>query len=172
MANVKLRQCTLQDSSLLRYWRNQEHVASQMIQKDLVALQDHNVWFSEASKKQDRLYIYSDGEKDVGSFQITHIKDDKSTCRCGIYVGDIKYQSSVLNVAAAIYMYDIVFNEIKVELALASVVDSNRSALLLNKSLGFVKCSESRGSNFSFYSLDKYSFMINKSRLVKLFNHE
>ena len=71
MISAELRAITVEDIQLLRYWRNLDHVRSQMINGDLIGKENQKKWFNDLDKNNTKYFIYSLNKKDVGNVNIS-----------------------------------------------------------------------------------------------------
>lgn len=125
---------------LVRHWRNLDHVRTRMATQNRISQDEQRAWFSRINKKQAKHYIYSLGDIDIGSANISAISTKNGTFEAGIYCGNSKYLGHWVNIAASLFIYDKAFFEFGLTQSTAIVLDDNRAALNLNKNLGYVSC--------------------------------
>ena len=97
MISAELRAITVEDIQLLRYWRNLDHVRSQMINGDLIGKENQKKWFNDLDKNNTKYFIYSLNKKDVGNVNISKI-DYKKTFEAGIFCGDLTFLDHWINI--------------------------------------------------------------------------
>ncbi|OUS04155.1 hypothetical protein A9Q96_14430 [Rhodobacterales bacterium 52_120_T64] len=125
---------------LVRHWRNLDHVRTRMATQNLISQEEQKAWFSRINKKQAEHHIYSLRGVDIGSANISAISTENGTFEAGIYCGNSDYLGHWVNIAASLFIYDRAFYELGLTQSTAIILDDNRAALNLNKSLGYISC--------------------------------
>jgi RimJ/RimL family protein N-acetyltransferase len=75
-SNLVKRLATLEDANLLLEWRNHPETRRASLQSEVVSLQEHQEWLSQAlSSSSRKIYIYSNGEVPVGTVRIDRARD-------------------------------------------------------------------------------------------------
>ncbi len=158
-----IREIEIDDIQLLRFWRNLEHVRSQMVVTDFIYRDDQRDWFNAIDRNYMRYFIYSLDRKDVGLVSLTKIDKKNKTFEAGIFCGDFLYLGHWINVWAVIKIYDLGFFDFSLKKSYATILKSNKIAINFNESLGYIKDSE-----ISFkanrYFLRKSDYVKNKEK--------
>jgi RimJ/RimL family protein N-acetyltransferase len=142
---------------LVRHWRNLDHVRTRMATQDRISQDEQRAWFSCINQKQAKHYIYSLGDVDIGSANITAISTENGTFETGIYCGNSKYLGHWVNIAASLFIYDKAFFEFGLTQSTAIILDDNKAALNLNKNLGYINCGR-HSDNIGKYILSKVNY--------------
>ena len=135
--NAKIRVITIEDIQLLRFWRNLDYVRSNMVNNDLIKYDSQLQWFKSIHPKEQRHFIYSLSERDIGSVNISKIDHKFGTFEVGILCGDQAFLSHWINIWACIKIYDFAFKDLGLNSASARILRSNEPAISLNQSLGY-----------------------------------
>ena len=168
LLGVNLREAQDSDKLKIYNWRNLDHVRSWMRESDLISMRDHLEWFRSIDQKKKILLIYSFYQKDIGVISIKDINNLNHEANLGAYVGDIEFLGSPYNVLAILLAYNYCFEKLKINKIRTSIHKSNKSALRLNKTLGFI-VNKNLDKFFDEHTLDKNIFKINYNRLIKIF---
>ena len=165
---INLREAKDSDKLKIYNWRNLEHVRSMMREPGLISKEDHLQWFKSLDRKKNIILIYHFNQKDIGVISIKHKYDSNHEANLGAYVGDIDFLGSPYNVLAILLAYNYCFEKLKINKIRTSIHKSNKSALRLNKTLGFI-VNKNLDKFFDEHTLDKNIFKINYNRLIKIF---
>lgn len=152
---------------LVRHWRNLEHVRTRMATQNLISQDEQQAWFSRINKKQAEHYIYSFGGVDIGSANISAINTENGTFETGIYCGNAEYLGHWVNIAASLFIYDRAFYELGLTQSTAIILDDNRAALNLNKSLGYISCGR-HSDHIEKYALSKDIYDVKSQGIRKV----
>ena len=166
---VNLREAQDLDKLKIYNWRNLDHVRLLMREPDLISMEDHLQWFKSIDQKKNILLIYGFNQKDIGVISIRDINDLNYEANLGAYVGDIDFLGSPYNVLAILLAYNYCFEKLKINKIRTSIHKSNKSALRLNKTLGFI-INKNLDEFFDEHTLNKKTFEINYNKLIKLFS--
>lgn len=167
MGNPKLRLIGFDDIQLVRYWRNLDHVRSRMVHTDFVTYSGQQNWFKEMDHHKTRYFIYSLDSVDVGIATISKINKSENSFEGGIQCGDVKYLGHWINIWACVKIYNMGFDEMKLNKSFATILNDNHAAIRLNKSLGY-HFLEEISENVSKYFLTKENYF-NDSKGIQKF---
>lgn len=134
---ASIRAIDSDDIQLLRYWRNLDHVRQRMVIKKYIERDGQRQWFKQLNNDSVKYFIFSLGMKDVGCANLTKINTDEKTFEGGIFCGDVNYLKHWINIWACMKIYDYAFFELKLDTSYATILNDNKAALSLNRSLGY-----------------------------------
>lgn len=154
---ASLREIELDDIQLLRYWRNLDHVRSRMVQRNYIERDGQRKWFSNLDQVSVRYFIFSLQSRDVGCVNLTKLNFEDKSFEGGIFCGDTCFLTHWINIWACVKMYDYAFNELDLDVSYATILNDNKPALNLNKSLGY-KFIEQIDTNFARFMLTRSDF--------------
>lgn len=137
MSTASLRAIDLDDIQLLRYWRNLDHVRRCMVMKNNIERDEQRNWFDGLNNDLVRYFIFSLDSNDIGCVNLTKINVIEKTFEGGIFCGDASYLNHWVNIWACIKLYNFAFFKFSLEKSFATVLKTNKSALSLNKALGY-----------------------------------
>lgn len=164
-SQAAIRKLEWDDIQLLRFWRNSDSIRSNMIMTDQIERCTQRKWFKNLDKKRVSYFIYSLGARDVGCVNLTNINIEKKTFEGGIFCGDLNYHGHWINVWACIQLYNYAFHDLKLDMSYATILMTNRSALSLNKSLGYELIAQN--DNVGRFVLDRSKYTSNAERLAR-----
>ncbi len=159
MATADFRLLEYDDIQLVRFWRNLDHVRSQMVITHLIKRNDQRKWFEEINSDTNKYFIYTLDEKDVGCATITKIDQNKKTFEGGIFCGDASFLGHWVNIWACVKIYNFAFTNLSLNTSFATVLKKNKTALDLNQSLGYV-FDEDQGENIVRLSLNRERYFM------------
>jgi RimJ/RimL family protein N-acetyltransferase len=164
MIDLRFRNISYEDMQLLRYWRNLSHVRGGMAIQDLITIEGQRRWLETLELTTSKHFIYSLGENDIGSGNITRIDTSSGSFETGIYCGNDNFIKHWINICALLYIYDTAFYSLNLSRATAIILDNNYPALSLNKSIGFRYAGKS-AEGISRYTLEKEDYFPRRTKI-------
>lgn len=163
MNNASMRTIELDDIQLIRYWRNLDHVRSSMVKTHYIERDGQKKWFEGLNHNLVRYYIFSLGPTDIGCVNLTEMNTTEKTFEGGIFCGNSRFLNHWINIWACIKIYNYAFFDLNLETSFATILKNNKSALSLNKNLGY-KFVEDSDKNIGRFILtrDDYSVATKK----------
>lgn len=119
----------------IRHLRNQPHVRKQMKTSSFIPYKQHKEWIQslENSKKSIYFAIFEKGEM-VGSIDATSMQED--SCSWGVF---FKKDINPLSVTCSVSIFiSWLFEKQNMQKIYSQVKPTNKNALMLNKTLGFL----------------------------------
>jgi RimJ/RimL family protein N-acetyltransferase len=168
MANLRLIE--FDDIQLLRYWRNLDHVRSRMVRTDYIERDGQRNWYDRINEDSQLYYIFSIGSQDVGCANLTKIDYAKKSFEGGIFCGDPKFINHWINIWSCVKIYDYALFELDLHISFATILNDNRSALQLNKSLGYEHI-EDVDENIGRFVLTRESY-IHSTKIIRRYLQE
>ena len=162
--NFNVRDVSYGDIQLLRFWRNSSHVRQHMGDRSLISFEEQIRWYQNIDSQVEKRLIYGVANVDVGSM---HAKLADSSFEVGYMCGNKDYLGSWVNVAAALYIYDLGFIGAGKEVAHASIREENLPAMRLTEALGFTEASSSEGGLLHL-QLEHDAYLSARERYAKL----
>ena len=142
---VVLRRITVQDIELIRGWRNQSFVRSQMLVQDEISAEQQVLWFEKINNSLNYFFIIEVNELPIGVIHAKNIDEQSMVGEGGIFIGDDKFIGTDIPARASMLFLYFCFNKIGVSTSLAKVKDENYTAIEFNKSLGYKEVKRSQG---------------------------
>tara|TARA_B110000977_G_C11048153_1_gene481347 strand:- start:581 stop:1126 length:546 start_codon:yes stop_codon:yes gene_type:complete len=170
MMTASMRAIDFDDTQLLRYWRNLDHVRQRMVMKNHIERDGQRKWFAHLNNETVKYFIFSLGMKDIGCANLTKINIEEKTFEGGVFCGDAHYLNHWINIWACMKIYDQAFFELKLDTSYATILTDNKAALSLNKSLGytFVKYAD---ENIGRFILTRTQYMTHSEKIRRYLNN-
>lgn len=164
--DISLREITAYDLELIRFWRNKDHVRKQMNSSDLIKSEDQKKWYSKLIKKLNFIFIYSEGDIDVGVVACKIIDVSKGVFDIGIYCGNEEYLGSSINFLSIIKIHDFAFEKLNLKKSITTIKNDNISVIKINTRVGY-KYSKKINKDFDEYHLKKKNYFESRQKLNK-----
>lgn len=135
--DAKLRDLNVHDLEMVLQWRNHDNIRKWMINSDVIALNDHFVWFERNRNRADRLfYIFEYKQQPQGYVSFVSITNS-SAYEWGFYVSPDaeKGVGCLLGITAL----NLAFKELGLEKVFGQVLAFNEKSLNFHTKMGFVK---------------------------------
>lgn len=158
-----IRPVSFGDTNLLRFWRNSSHVRPLMANRAFISHKAQRNWFLNRDSETEKRFIYGLGSVDVGS---VHAELRGETFQVGIMCGDRAFLGHWVNLAAAMYIYDLGFLGYEKAFAHASIRPENSSSIRLCEALGFVE-TRAVEEGLSRYELERENYLLRRGRFSK-----
>lgn len=166
ISEASLRTIELDDIQLLRYWRNLDHVRHRMVMTNYIERDRQRKWFESLSNELDRYFIFSLDAKDIGCVTLTKINFAEKIFEGGIYCGDKNFLNHWVNIWACVKLYNYAFFDLKLETAYATILKDNKTALSLNKSIGY-KFVEDADQNIGRFKLTRSEYVVASDKIKR-----
>lgn len=166
LPKASLRKIDLDDIQLVRYWRNLDHVRHRMAAADYVDRDGQRNWFRGLKSAGDRYFIFSLDARDIGIATVSKIDLVKKTFEGGIQCGDPKYLKHWVNVWACVKIYNYAFFHLGLDVSYATILNDNKPALSLNKSLGY-KFLTSIDENVGRFTLTRSDYVVASEKIQR-----
>ena len=140
-----LRRITIQDIELVRGWRNQSFVRSQMLVQDEISAEQQVLWFEKINNSLNYYFIIEVNELPIGVIHAKNIDEKSMVGEGGVFIGDDKFIGTDIPARASMLILYFCFSKISVNTSLAKVKEDNFLALEFNKSLGYKEVKRSQG---------------------------
>ncbi len=167
---ASLRTIEFDDIQLLRYWRNLDHVRHQMVAANYIERDGQRNWFDRLDTNIVRYFIFLLDTKDIGCANLTKINFSEKTFEGGVFCGDVNYLNHWVNIWACVKIYNHAFFELGLDTSYATILDDNKPALSLNKSLGY-KFVEHTDKNIGRFVLTRSEYVIASEKIQRYFKN-
>lgn len=164
---VDLREISVNDLELIRFWRNKNHVRKQMNFSDLIKSEDQKKWFLSLNKKTNYIFIYSEGDIDIGVVVCKITDVSKRIFDIGIYCGNEEYLGSPINFISLVKIHDYAFKKLDLSKCITSIKKDNYSVIKMDKRIGY-RFKKNINIDFDQYILSKEDYFISKEKIKKL----
>lgn len=135
-----------------------------MVSSNKINWEKQREWFHDMNDEINKHFIYTFNDCDVGSINIVNIDPHKKTFQGGIFCGDTFYLKHWINIWACLKLYYIAFDELGLEKSFAIILDNNKPALNLNKTIGYTLVEKTKES-IGYYILTKQTFFKKSEKL-------
>jgi UDP-4-amino-4,6-dideoxy-N-acetyl-beta-L-altrosamine N-acetyltransferase len=166
---VNLREISVYDLELIRFWRNKNHVRKQMNSSDLIKSEGQKKWFSSLNKKNNHLFIYSEGDIDVGVVVCKITDMSNGIFDIGIYCGNEEYFGHPINFLSLIKIHDFAFEKLNLSKCITSIKRDNISVIKMDKRIGY-QYEKKLNKDFDEYYLNKKNYLESRKKLNKVIN--
>jgi UDP-4-amino-4,6-dideoxy-N-acetyl-beta-L-altrosamine N-acetyltransferase len=89
MDDVRLREMTHEDLTMVLKWRNHPDVRKNMYTQHEISLEEHTSWFANLDKEDSKYYICEVNNEPIGSINFTNLKKAPFQVMWGFYSGDL-----------------------------------------------------------------------------------
>jgi RimJ/RimL family protein N-acetyltransferase len=140
-----LRRITTQDIELVRGWRNQPSVRSQMLVQDEISAEQQVLWFEKINNPFNYYFIIEVSDLPIGVIYAKNIDEQSMVGEGGIFIGDNKFIGTDIPARASMLFLYFCFNKIGVSTSIAKAKEDNYIAAEFNKCLGYKEVKRSQG---------------------------
>ena len=141
-ARIELRPITLDDTSLIVKWRNNENVRINFIFQEKFTEEMHNNWMDTKVEKGEVVQFIiklKENNKAIGSVYFRDIDYEKKEAEYGIFIGEDDERGKGYGTEAAKLAIQYAFTNLKLKSVFLRVFSDNESAIKSYESVGFKK---------------------------------
>lgn len=154
---VMLESLKSEHLEMVRLWRNQEFVRSNMEFQELLSREDQKRWFEQLDASRNLYWIIQYNQYPIGLIQIKNIDLQVGSGEAGIFIGEPSYLEMPQPMLAIIFMMELAFlilglNELK-----AKIRSGNEHAIRFNEKLGYQLVAH-QPEGFQYYTVNRQQF--------------
>lgn len=164
LGGLLLLPLTKNDIEQVRVWRNSERILDTTVSKSKISKEQQIQWFKNLSDKDHYFKIlFNDSFIGVASLKYDNDINDYDP---GIFIGNDDYEGMGLGFSASLLLIIFAFDCLSLGSITARILNSNKPAIRMNKSLGYTLFKE--GDEYSKYLLLKETFNSKKKKLINM----
>lgn len=152
---------------LVRNWRNQDQIRSQMEFQEVISETEQSIWFQKLDKQANQYFVIQIDVKPVGLIHLKNIDLKNKIAESGLFIGESTFVGTGISLGASILLLEYAFDNLGLITIQAKVKNNNTIGQQYNQLLGFKNKSQ-LNDNFSIWELSKSEFEIVRPSLVKL----
>lgn len=144
---------------MVRLWRNQDFVRSNMQFQKLLSRDDQENWFQCLDKNKNLYWVIRTHGYPIG---LIHIKNIDSKCtkgEAGIFVGEPSYLEMPQPMLAILFMMELAFVALGLSYLKAKIKSGNQHAISFNQKLGY-RLVPGQPDGFQYYSVSDEGFRV------------
>lgn len=142
---------------MVRLWRNQDFVRTNMQFKEILSRADQELWFNALDSDSNLYWVIRYDHYPIGLIHIKNIDFGKAEGEAGIFIGEPSYLEMPQPMLAILLMMDLAFSVLKLKALLAKIKRGNTRAILFNKQLGY-ELMPNQPDGFQYYRVDANRF--------------
>jgi UDP-4-amino-4,6-dideoxy-N-acetyl-beta-L-altrosamine N-acetyltransferase len=165
---VKLKRLTIEDTELVRRWRNQSEVANYMEYRNYITPEAQKEWFKTINNKFNYYFIIEFEGKKVGVINAKNYSPELGFGEGGIFIGDKKYIHSFAAVFATLCLLNFFLITLKLcEKSRARILRTNKKAIHYNRLIGYKMLPNQENVYNQLYELTLEDYLIHGAKLNK-----
>ncbi len=142
---------------MVRLWRNQDFVRTNMQFKELLSRADQERWFNSLDQNKNLYWVIRSHDYPIGLIHIKDIDSEKSNGEAGIFIGEPSYLEMPQPMLAILLMMELAFSILKLKTLLAKIKSGNIHAIRFNERLGYQLIPD-QPEGFQYYRVDEARF--------------
>jgi len=167
---IVLDSLTADHLEMVRLWRNQEFVRSNMEFKELITRDEQEAWFQSLDLEENLYWIIRTHDYPVGLIHIKNIDLDEMVGEAGVFVGEPSYLEMPQPMLAILFMMELAFNALSFTKLKAKIKSGNTRAINFNEKLGYQLVPD-QPQGFQYYDVSKDEFETATSKLRSQSKH-
>ncbi len=164
---LKLKPLDLDTIQLVRTWRNQDQIRSQMEFQEVISETEQSIWFQKLDKQSNQYFVIQIDLKPVGLIHLKNIDLKNKIAESGLFIGENTFVGTGISLGASILLLEYAFDNLGLITIQAKVKNNNTIAQQYNQLLGF-KRKNQVNDNFSIWELSKSDFEVLRATLIKI----
>lgn len=167
--DVELRRLQLEDIELVRKWRNEAHVAQQMIYREYITTEMQLKWFDSINNQYNYYFLILFKGNKVGLINAKDYDLERGFGEGGIFIGDKAYEDSFAAVFASLCLLNFVFYLLPhISKSRIRVLKTNVRAIQYNKLMGYEEISGAKNTHDQLFELSRERYLIQGLKLNKV----
>ena len=151
---------------MVRLWRNQDFVRTNMQFKEILSRADQERWFNSLDPDRNLYWVIRSDDYPIGLIHIKDIDLSLSKGEAGIFIGEPSYLEMPQPMLARLLMMELAFSVLNLKILLAKIKNGNTHAIVFNEQLGYQLIPD-QPEGFQYYRVDSARFdqMTHKLRI-------
>ncbi len=167
--DVELRRLQLEDIELVRKWRNEAHVAQQMIYREYITTEMQLKWFDTINNQYNYYFLILFKGNKVGLINAKDYDLERGFGEGGIFIGDKAYEDSFAAVFASLCLLNFVFYLLPhISKSRIRVLKTNERAIQYNKLMGYEEISGAKNTHDQLFELSRERYLTHGLKLNKV----
>ncbi len=142
---------------MVRLWRNQDFVRSNMQFQELLCRQDQEKWFSSLNPQTNLYWVIHFNEYPIGLIHIKNIDLKNGVGEAGVFIGEPSFLEMPQPMLAILFMMELAFYLFRLKELQAKIRSGNTHAIRFNKQLGY-QLEDGQPAGFQYYTVDRNQF--------------
>ncbi len=144
MANISLRPLTIEDTSNIVKWRNQEEVRQNLYNQELLTESQHLYYYENNIKtgmvRQYVIVAHGDKEDiDIGTIFLKNIDKKSNKSEIGLFIGEKEFRSGGYGTAALKMAISTAFSDLSLNKIYATIMEDNAPSRKMFSKAGFIE---------------------------------
>ena len=136
--NTVLRSLTEDDLEMVRSWRNDPKINAHLVRREYITEEQQVQWFNELNAQTTLYFVIEEKGIAVGLIYANNIDFTGRSFSGNILMGSASSKGSAIPVKSVVMFFEFMVNQCGFRKVFSVVHQNNRSALTLNRKLGFV----------------------------------
>ncbi|NOQ31378.1 MAG: GNAT family N-acetyltransferase [Helicobacteraceae bacterium] len=163
MKKPLLNRLTKEELSLVREWRNSDHIKKFALNQKEITKEQQSAWFEKIQQSEDEYFIISIDEKKCGLIWFNKIEQKILT---GFYIYNEELQNSLTPFNIVTTFHEYLFLKKKFNKIYCKIMPDNKRAIRFNLALGYKVVEEK--SEYSLYELGYENYKKSDKKIRKL----
>lgn len=140
---VRLRRLQADELELVRQWRNDPKIASQMLDQTFITPQMQQAWFDRL-QSSDRAcyYVAWFRQQPIGVASLTAIDWQSGTAEPGMYIYPDEFRSNLVPFCVAFALNDMAFEQLGLTRLYGKIFTSNSASIRFHEACGYQQLGE------------------------------
>ena len=154
---IELESLNQSHIEMVRLWRNQDFVRSNMQYQETLSRDDQQCWFNGLDQAKNLYWLIRFKEYSIGLIHIKNLSEDLSSGEAGIFIGEPSYLEMPQPMLAIMFMMELAFEALGMNELKAKIKSGNDHAINFNLKLGY-QLIPNQPAGFQYYSVNKTHF--------------
>ena len=127
------------DLEMIRCWRNDPKISSQMIDKSYITHSQQQQWFNGLNGDKSRLYFLAYFKDEaIGVVSLVDIDSGDGTAHPSMYIYKDKFRNNIVPFCVAFALNDFAFEQLKLTCLFGKIYTDNQASLNFHKKSGYL----------------------------------
>ena len=143
---VQLRRLQVDELELVRQWRNDPKIASQMLDQTFITPQMQQAWFERLQCSDSACYYVAwFRQQPIGVVSLTAIDWQAGTAEPGMYIYPDEFRSNLVPFCVAFALNDMAFEQLGLTRLYGKIFTTNPASIRFHEACGYQQFGEAEG---------------------------
>lgn len=167
---ITLKPVTRDDLEMLRQWRNDPKIASQMLDKRHISAPMQQAWFEKIHDAEDQAYMVAYfRDEPIGVASLVAIDRAAGRCEPGMYIYPDQYRNNIVPFCVAFALNDLAFETLGMTALYGKIFTDNQASVRFHEACGYRHYGQN--DNLALYVLEQAAYLSARDKLAKFIRY-
>lgn len=168
---MTLKKLESNDIEMVRQWRNDPKIASQMLDQTYITSEMQKQWFEKIQSSPHHYCFVACFKGDAIGFCSVTRRKEQNDAEVGLYIYDDRYRGNIVPFCLAFALLDFCFESLNCAGLFARVLNTNTQAIRFNAACGY-KVDHAINTDLTRYTLNDADYLSSRNKMSRFIRYE